>query len=44
MHRTEKISSHKKIILQGKKKIPFSASNNTEWEWKPDFTAGLTKN
>jgi len=27
---TEKISSHQKIILQGKKKIPLSASNNIE--------------
>jgi hypothetical protein len=43
MHRTEKISSHQKIILQGKKKIPLSASNNIECAWKPDLTAGLTK-
>ena len=43
IHRTEKISSEQKIILQGKKKIPLSASNNTERAWKPDFIAGLTK-
>jgi hypothetical protein len=29
-HRTEKISSHQKIILQGKTKILLSASNNIE--------------